>query len=91
LVFGQPQGFATKQRRHFSGVSSSEKKVKKTYECPLKKGAIVKIQAVKHKNETQAPIFRGLLLMVQKSGKKTTWDGAKNLINNGKNYLHLNW
>jgi len=27
-------------------------------------------------------------LMVQKSGEKTTWDGAKTLVNNGGNYQH---
>ena len=30
--------------------------------------------------------FGNILLMVQKSGEKTTWDGAKTLGNNGMNY-----
>jgi len=29
--------------------------------------------------------------MVQKSGEKPTWDGAKTPAINGRNYLSLNW
>ena len=32
-----------------------------------------------------------ILLVVQKSGEKPTWDGAKTLVNNGINYQLINW
>ena len=44
------------------------KNVKKhTTNVPLKKGALVKIQAVKHKNETQPTNFQRIILLMVRS------------------------